>query len=413
MDKKYLINHCIYLFTTLIAAVLIGYVVFHLSGSGESNPSTVIAQRLTAGETITAQGYIFKDEMPLIHEESGTLYTPLNEGEKVKTGGTIASVYQGKEEEVARLLAYDDAIALLEKSNKKTALDQIDLQLKNLTAELRNDLETGSAATAARKTALLQILLNMRKKATGTAPSFESEIALLKREKDALKAAMGEPQSIITAPAAGNYYSVCDGYEELFHSNLIDSLTIDSFIDLTERTPAKKEGPFIGKLCQSSTWYLVFFTESGTAAQMKTGKDYKLTFSDKGSFHMTLFKTITRSQGNGTLLIFKSDLVPQEGLFDRSEQVCLVANEISGLMVPTAAVRYLPPKEGENIPDSTGVYVKVGNKLVFRRIKILCESNGYYVVKEFSKNEALSKEYLALNDVIVTSGKNLEEGYKN
>ena len=82
-------------------------------------------------------------------------------------------------------------------------------------------------------------------------------------------------------------------------------------------------------------------------------------------------------------------------------------------MVPTAAVRYLPPQEDSDIADNTGVYVKEGNKLLFKRIHILCESDGYYVVKEPAPEDPQVKKYLALNDVIVTSGKALEEGYRN
>ena len=146
---------------------------------------------------------------------------------------------------------------------------------------------------------------------------------------------------------------------------------------------------------------------------MTVGKSYKLTFGSKGTFDMTLTRLVAKEQGEGSLLVFKSDLVPAPGLLSRSEQVSLEAKQVSGLMVPTAAVRYLPAEEGSAIADSTGVYVKVGNKLVFRRVRILCESSGYYVVKEFSSSEENAKAYLALNDVIVTSGKGLEEGYRN
>ena len=66
-----------------------------------------------------------------------------------------------------------------------------------------------------------------------------------------------------------------------------------------------------------------------------------------------------------------------------------------------------------SITDDTGVYVREGNKLIFKRVRILCTGEGYYVVAELTSKDKNYKSYLALNDVIVTSGKGLEEGYKN
>lgn len=414
MDKKYLINHFVYLLTTLIAALLIGYVVFHLSGSGESNPSTAIARRITSGQTVTAQGYLFMDEQPLYATAEGSLYSPLSEGEKVYKGAEVAKIYHDPEGVLESIALYNKVITLFENAKGSASAGKIDVQLAAITAELRRDCEGGKAEAVARKTEQLQVLLNLRKVATGQGDGLEEQIALLKQKKASLEKSLGKEQEVILAPEAGNYYSSCDGYEEILTAALAESMTAERFLELTA-TLEKGEAPTrtAGKLRNSSTWYAAFFTESGAAPEMTVGKSYKLTFSDKGVFEMTLARLVTLEGEDGSLLVFRSDVVPPHGLLSRSEQISLEAEAVSGLMVPTAAVRYLPAEEGSSIPDNTGVYVKVGNKLVFKRVRILCRSSGYYVVKEFDAAEEHAKSYLALNDVIVTSGKDLEEGYRN
>ena len=412
MDKKYLINHFIYLLTTVLSVLLIGYVVFHLSGSGESNLSTAVAKRLHAGQTISEMGYIFKDETLLFSESAGGLYSALSEGEKVGAGKTVAGIFKDPEGILESVAAYDRAIALLEKANDRQSVEKTDLLLRDLTADLRRCFLEGESAEALRKTEQLQVLLNIRKTATGTKDNYSDEIAQLKSAKGELLSRLGAAEEHIVAPFAGNYYESFDGYEPFFTAKAAKDLTIDGFSALREKATPQKDEHIAGKLRTSSTWYLALMTENGSAMQMTVGESYTLTFSGKGSFEMTLQKLQTDKDSGKGLLVFKSDLVPDAGLLSRCEQVSLQVSMGTGLMVPPAAVRYLPPQEGSDIPDSTGVYVKEGNKLLFRRIRILCQSDGYYVVKEFSENDKQGAAYLKLNDVIVTSGKDLEEGYR-
>lgn len=412
MDKKYLINICIYVLSGLIALLLIGYVVFHLSGSGEQTLSTAIARRITAGQTIHAKGYLFLDEMPLTSDgASGSIYSALKEGENVIKGSAVGSVYNDPEELLPMIRRYDEIIHLLEEGNKKEQLDVIELRLKELSKTLRENDRTGTLSNAA-QIEQLQILLQQRQVATGVQKGYDQEITQLKELRAQLLSRLGSAQKKIYTPYAGNFYAKTDGYETLFSREAAESLDIESFLALTQREPQSFEGKnVIGKIRESAVWYTALYTDNASAMDLTEGQVYSLQFKDKGNFEMTLYRVIVSPERDGTLLIFRSDSVTPAGLLSRTETVSFEINKTEGLMVPTGAVRYFKNEEtGESYP---GVYVSRGNKLAFKRIEILSGSDqGYYLVKEMDPSDKNAGMYLALNDVIVTSGKDLKEGYR-
>ncbi|MBP3321956.1 MAG: hypothetical protein J6M12_06350 [Clostridia bacterium] len=418
MDKKYLLNHLLYLVSTLIAAVLIGYVIFHLSGSGESNLSTAIARRISAGQQVTGQAYIFKEETVLEIDGTGAVYSKLTDGQRVQTGSSVASVYNTDAQNVLMLRGYDAAIALLKEANGKKSGSAVELQLKELTAAIRADLQEGNSASAQGQEQQLQVLLNLRKTVTGNKKNFDKEISELSALREGLLQSLGEATKKVYAPISGNYYALCDGYEQFFSSDKLEDLTPEGFKALIKDIPeGREDGTTAGKLQTSSTWHAALLCSDRSVLEMTVGKSYTLTFGDKNNYTMTLTSLKPTADEDGVLLVFSCDRVPTPGSLKRSEQVTFCIEEHQGLMVPTAAVRYLKAPEAEDgqeaITDDTGVYVKTGNKIAFKRIRILCQGEGYYVVKEWASDEQNAAAYLQLNDVIVTSGKNLEEGYRN
>lgn len=65
MDKKYLLNVCIYFFSGIFALFLIFFVLFHLGSAGETNYPTAVASHIEMESGFEATGYIFRDERVL------------------------------------------------------------------------------------------------------------------------------------------------------------------------------------------------------------------------------------------------------------------------------------------------------------------------------------------------------------
>ena len=417
MDKKYLLNHLLRFVSTIVAALLIGFILFHLSGSGESDLSTSVARRISAGQRLTGQAYVFRSETLLSHPGTGVAYSTLAEGERVKKGSTVAGIYNAAQKDLAALEGYDEAIDLLTRSNGKTEGSSLQNDLKTHIAALRTDLTEGDAASTLAAEAKLQIFLNLRKRVNGAKTDYNAEIAALTAEKNALLASFGGASAKISAPISGNFYSQADGYEQIFSSERIDSLTARDLLALSKSLPEEPQGITVGVLQDSAVWYAALVCGDPAAAEMTVGKRYDVDFEGGAVYPMTLHALTPDPDSGSTLIVFRSNLTPPEGRAPRCAEISFYSESHEGLMVPTAAVRYLKapvPEEGqEPITDDTGVYVREGNKLIFKRVRILCTGEGYYVVAELTSKDKNYKSYLALNDVIVTSGKGLEEGYKN
>ena len=416
MDKKYLLNHLLRFFSTIVAVLILGFILFHMTGSGESNLSTSVARRISAWHRITGQAYIFRDEAVLTYEGEGSAYSTLSDGQRVMKGGAVASVYAATQEQIAAIKGYDEAISILNRANGKTEGSSVQTDLKNHIAALRVSMEEGDSRDALAARAKLQIFLNLRKRVNGTKSNYDREILDLTAGKEELIAALGQKLETLTAESPGNFYSTADGYEQIFSSLQIDSLTAEALEQLSARQPSKQAGGVAGVLQKSAVWYAALVTNDPAAAEMTVGRSYDVLFGST-TYQMTLHALTPDATRGDTLIVFRSNLIPPEGRPARSCEVSFFSESHEGLMVPTAALRYLKapePEEGKTpIPDDTGVYVKEGNKLIFKRVKILCAGEGFYVVKESDPKDEHAKSYLALNDVIVTSGKGLEEGYRN
>ena len=107
-----------------------------------------------------------------------------------------------------------------------------------------------------------------------------------------------------------------------------------------------------------------------------------------------------------TYLLFSSrDLSRIAGL-DRHQSVSITLSAKSGYRIPREAVQ----RQGEDI----GVYILVGNMIEFRRITIIGEGDGYYIAntyeRDLSDNLGSEIPYLNINDLIVTSGRDLYDG---
>ena len=136
---------------------------------------------------------------------------------------------------------------------------------------------------------------------------------------------------------------------------------------------------------------------------------------------MTIVRLVP--DGEGALVVFRSEDMPEGFGFERSFSAETVALRTTGYRIPTEAVVTLHSKEtGE---DVTGVYILAGNVVEFRKISIHVRRDGYIIAdtyedvkayldslsdEEYAERTADGWGYLGLNDNIITSGNELYEG---
>ena len=404
MDKKYLVNVLIYLITGVLALSLIVFVIYHLADFDESSFTTAVAYATEAQNRFEGDGWIFKNETVLEPEQTGTVYSPLSDGENVAAGAEVCAVYDENKGTLFELNELDRLIAVLEDANAGGNLYDCTAKVRALSAEMRKNANGGDCSAMLEQYSALETALDRRSTASGAVSNFDKEIARLKERRAALLENLGEKKETLTADFAGNYYKTCDGYEQIFTFSAAETLGPIEFEALVA-DPGEPETHSAGKLAQGTTWKLLIVTDTENTVLLAAGKTYTIVFSEDHSVQMQLERIATDPTTGQTLLGFYSRVRPTKAL-DRCEHIAVVTETQAGLRVPAAALR-CPEEEGGQI----GVYVQSGNRISFKKVEILTRQNGFYVVKAFPKNDKDHAGYLQENDIVLTSGKELTEGY--
>lgn len=230
------------------------------------------------------------------------------------------------------------------------------------------------------------------------------------------------------ADRAGWFCYGFDGLESEFTPEHAGSMTAEEFVSLVERAdgnnPSRPYG-IAGKVVGGSQWLAGTLVSSDTSDAFRVGSEYRVLCGDAEESILTLTcLRIVRAEEK-TLLVFSSPDMPGWLLNERCIHVQAMLDSVSGYRVPEEALVRLPsPVTGENV---TGVYILTGNRVEFRRIRVLAERDGYIIVmtdaqaKAEIENETADPDaknsfesdgwaFLKLNDRIITGGNNLYEG---
>ena len=117
---------------------------------------------------------------------------------------------------------------------------------------------------------------------------------------------------------------------------------------------------------------------------------------------MTLEQLLVSEDRGDVFARFSCDRLPDGFVFNRSEDVAITVDRISGMYVPEEAVAWMDGR--------MGVYILRGSVVRFRCIEIVYEGNGYYLVREDASSEEENVTYLRPNDLIILNGHQLFDG---
>lgn len=356
----------------------------------------------------------------------------VRDGEKVGVGKTLGSAYVTMDGDAVaalqtRLDLLNDRIRLLENggsgsSGATAALQEAERQYRATLAAVAAGSLSG---TAERGEALLAALDAYRTQAGGGGSSAGASV--LRQERDSLVSGLTLVGKL-SAARAGWFCYTTDGLEAVFTPARAQSMTADEFRALTEQADGDRETDaygIAGKLVCGSLWYAGALVPSGEAERFKTGRTYRVRCGDAAGSVLSLTCLRNEPAGEQALLVFSSPDMPDGFAEGRRMSVQTVLDTVSGYRIPTGALVSLPsPATGE---DVTGVYILSGNRVVFRRVCVLAERNGYVIVMTSGQAQAALEDetadpevqsavaadgwsFLKLNDRIITGGRNLYEG---
>ena len=385
----------------VLAAVLMAFVLYHSIGADRAVVSTVAAVRSVEYEISGLTAYVFRDEQVVYSTNTGAATYTVSDGQRVATETEVARVYTAgsTEEYLARRYELEDRIALLERAvelGKKTAggIDNTRTALSSSYSAFMAALAQGELDAADALSDDFFVALCAAQLIDGDGSAITAELDSLKTQLDSLPNSYGNVyQSIVSNESCYFFYGT-DGYESVFDVDLLDSIDATGLRTLALTQPSySSEGVPVGKYVHDHEWFMAMSAGSDVCGRLEEGKYYQITLSDGRVLDMYLERLAAPQSGDG-IMVFSCSKMPEGFDYTRVQEVELLVNSIQGYRVPTVA---LCTQKGLD-----GVYVLASSEVMFRRVNIIYRGDDYVVVAERDASTENYKEFLNLNDRIIT-----------
>lgn len=216
-------------------------------------------------------------------------------------------------------------------------------------------------------------------------------------ELQILQSAAEQDTAQITAPKAGYFSAVVDGYESVLTPEALETMTMHEFDVLT---PEDVGEAWAGKLITGDRWYFVTSIPAGELADVEAGDSVRVTFARDfyGEIAMKV-ERVGQNEAGFRLLVLSSREYMQSVTLLREQSADVVFIQYTGLRVPKDAV----------FVDETGqpgVYILESARARWKPISIL-HDNGESYVAALDKTKT---ENLWPGDEILVGAKNLYDG---
>ena len=403
---------------TALILLLIIYTVYHVAfGLAESIPTTS-AGLVEQSTSVILEGVIFREEELIKTHNKGDLRPYYSNGERVTMDSIVAAVYSettgtDTNKKIAEL---EEKLDIMKQSNVKgivsiVDIDRINAQIEKLYTNLMLAISNGDNIKAQKIEKEILIAFNQLKIYEGEVKNYNEEIKAIENELDALyKSFVGEKE-YISADNGGYIYYFCDGYESDLTLSRLESLSINDLSGIMQKV--KKDSVVASdyrcKFVYSNVWKIATLCDNETVALLQEGMDYSVTLFDVKERHVTMtLDKIGESNGENTLLTFSCHTMPEGFDYARYQSFKLDISSVEGYRVPKEALVTLKDKQTGEV--KTGVYIMNASVAYFRRVDIIAEGNGYYVVKKLDKTKENYYEYLDLNDIIILEPDGIYDG---
>ena len=382
----------------LLAAVTLGVLAYFSIQAvryfGDPLTTTIAYQYQVEMSTVLS-GYVVRDEAILTDDTSGLLQLQRAEGERISDGGVVA-------------LVYADQATL----DRQKEIQSLHTQIEQL--QYAEEAALGAEVSLRLDAQILQTIRDYRGAlAADRLDTAEDCGAELQSQLSSLRAQAGSSVRQITAPQAGLYSAVVDGYENI--------LTPESLETLTPRTLAALEpdeslrSNRVGKLVLGDTWYYVTALEESEAQTLQESGRLKLRFAKGVGRDLSVKLThISEAEGGRVVAVFQGDTYLSELTLLRQQSAEVIRQTTTGIRVPKEALRVrertVTDEDGnESVVSETGVYCMVGMKARFKPVDVLYSGDDFALVRstlDTAEEVSKTQEQIRLragDEVIITA----------
>lgn len=387
---------------TSAGILLIVYLLYQTVFTSLSSIKTETAIAYTAEETISAEGYIIRDETIITSDDAkgGVLNYEIADGNRVAKGGKVAGVYKSERdvEIKAQIAELDNQISNLSvvcnmDMSNVTDLSRIDNQIKTGLIDLLDSVDGGDYSSLSAAADEYLTLLNKRLVAIGAETNFSARLATLQSRKAELEAQLGTAIDI-TSESAGYFVSSIDGYENVLGTDSVKTLTKEQ-LESIKPEDTKTEN-VIGKTVDSVDWYIATVLSFEDSLKFTEGQALRIRvpLQTATELPVTVEKINRDAASSETVIVFKCGYMNGELSLIRTQPLTIIVSSSEGLYVPNDARRI--------VDDQIGVFVKTGNAIKFKPIEVIYNGTGFVICKKDGE--------LRLYDEVIVKGNDLYDG---
>lgn len=391
--------------TVILSAFVIIYVICQMFRFGGSDYATQTVYEQTVNDTIPVEGIIFRDETVIPVGGNGIISCNYAVGEKVSTKTQLGSVYQNQAaiDEQRELKNVEQTLETLQKIQQNGDASEI------VKPEVLNSSigEYGERLIAARDTENFSKLSDIRTGLTETyakrdilmdsGADYTETIENLTNQRDSLKAGLGGTSQAFYSTAAGYFVDHVDGQEEILTEDYMQSLTAGQISDFVKSYPGYQADSTSVKIVRDHNWYYAVTVSEEHVKSLKAGNKATLQFPTQKESVPVKVESVDFDEASGLYkVVFLGDTINDFLLSTRVQSAEVLVSSYKGLKVPKEAIRFKD--------DEMGVYIKTMNKVYFRKLDKLYETDDFVISKTYYGN---NEGYLELYDDVIVKGKDL------
>lgn len=403
----------------MLAAVLLTVLVYFgvNAASYFMDPfTTTLVYDYVSENAVSVSGYVVRQEEILTGGSGDLVYFSRGEGEKVSRGGTVALVYQSAQslqdantlrslEEQLDQLIYAQSLA----SGASTTA-RLDEEVVSSLIAFRGAMATDNLSSAEEPGDTLRSAILKRSFAFSGTETLEATISSLQQQITTLTASAGAGTTAITAPAAGLFSSLVDGYESVLLPENLEDMTPADYRAIAPQAVSNA----CGKMIYGSEWSFVTLMRTADMGKMAVGDTVSLRFQNglNRDLPMTV-SAISGEEGGQKVVVLSSENYLGLTTLLRHQNAQIIFNSYTGLRVPRSAVRILTEtvtdEDGTELTEkTTGVYCLWGSAARFKPVEVIWQESSYILVAP--ADGASATRTLRAGDEVITAAEDLYDG---
>ena len=393
----------------LVVVLLCGYFLFGVVPSAlfDTDYTVEAVEDCVYNDTVSVEGVALRTETVLVAgSDCATMVHNVSDGERVAVGTSVATVSNKafSDEDEQRLLFLNRNIKILTKTVSSVVTSDatsLDADSREALYDYLDSCASSDMGEILAYEATLQTAFNKKNVNLNGDESYSKKLDEYLNERNSIIGKYTSVEQNVQSTVAGYFYSGYDGFEYLSAADA-DNMTVSSLEKILVADGTSCPSDYVGQVQTTPYWIFAAKMKSSDAASLKQGSSEKIEFRFSDGSRKTLQTSVlfVSSEENGYVCVcFRCGVMTEKELSLRKANCKLINSTYSGLKVSNKALRV--------VDGADGVYVLIGQKVVFKPVEILFSTDEFSIVKAKSDYNA---RRLTVNDEVICGGKDMFDG---